>query len=114
MKKKTDADGNIIGYPVIEAIWDAFGIIMECLVRFEASTRPARHIALQMIHKSMRQLDLVASGGDGWGENGIGKVQTSIYSKLLCCNHGQYLRMQLKHHPLLFVGCYLNPLFRGM
>ena len=114
MKKKTDADGNIVGYPAIEAICDAFGIVMECLDRFEAFTRPTMHIALLMIYEAMRQLDLVASGGDAWRDNGIGMVEPSFYSKLLRRNLGQHLRMQLKHHPLLLVGCYLNPLFREM
>ena len=32
--------------------------------------------------------------------------------ELLCRDLGQYLRMQLKNHLLLLVGCYLNPLIR--
>ncbi len=62
MKKKTDADGKIVGYPAIEAVFVAFCIVMECLDRFQASKRPTVHIALPMIYKAMRQLDLVASG----------------------------------------------------
>ena len=114
MKKKTDADGNIIGFPAVEAICDAFGIIMEVLDRFEASSRPTMHIALPLLYKSMKQLDLVGSGGEVWRESELEMVQPSIYSKILCRQLVQYLRMSLKPHPLLLVGCYLNPLFRSM
>ncbi len=67
-----------------------------------------------MIYKAMRKLDLFTCGGDVSQDVVIGMVQPSIYSKLLCRNLGQHLRMQLKHDPLLSVGCYRNPLFRGL
>ncbi len=69
--KKTDADGKIVGYPAIEAICDAFGIVMECLERFSASTKHTMHIILPMIYKAMRKLDLIAGGGDVWRDNGM-------------------------------------------
>ncbi len=40
-------------------------------------------------------------------------VQPSIYSNLLSRNLGQHLQADLKKIPLLLVGCYLNPPFRG-
>ncbi len=34
IKKKTDSNSNIVGYPAVEAICYAFGIVMECIDRF--------------------------------------------------------------------------------
>ncbi len=59
MKKKTDSDCNIVVHRAIEAICDAFGFVMKWLDRFEASTKPTMQIALPIIQKAMRQLDLV-------------------------------------------------------
>ncbi len=51
MKKTTDKDGNITGLSGVEAIYDAFGIVMEYEFRFEVSLRQIIHIALPMIYK---------------------------------------------------------------
>ena len=37
LKKTSNIDGTIIGYPGIEAIFDGFGIIHDCIERFEIS-----------------------------------------------------------------------------
>ena len=82
MKKTTDKDRNITGFPGVEAIYDAFGIMMECVERFEVSSRPTIHIALPMIYKAMKNLDDIADGGQVWRESINGMVQPSIYSRI--------------------------------
>ena len=114
MKKKTDMDGNITSFPVIEAICDAFSIIMECVDRSEVSSGPTMHVAFPMLFKAIKDLDSVAGGATVWRKRSLHMVQPSIYSKLICRNLGQHLQDTLKPHPLLLVGCYLNPLFRGI
>ena len=71
------------------------------------------HVAFQMLFKAIEELDSVAGGATVWRKRSLRMVQPSIYSKLLCQNLGQHLQDTLKPHPLLLVGCYLNPLFRG-
>ncbi len=63
MNKTTDADRNIVGFPAIKAISDGFGIIMKCVERFEVSTRPTIHTALQLLFKDMKHLDDIGNGG---------------------------------------------------
>ncbi len=63
-KAKTDTDGNIVGYSAMEAVYNAFSIIMEFLNRFEVSSRSIMHIALPMLYKAMRQHNSVANGGE--------------------------------------------------
>ena len=113
MKKKTYADGNVSGFPATKVICDAFRIIIECIEGFEVSSRPTMHIALPMVFKAIRNLEYVAGGSTEWRKNCFRMVRQSIYSKLPCRNLGEYLQANLKPHPLLHVGCYLNPLFRG-
>ena len=62
MKNETDEDGNITGFPTIEAICDALSIKMECVDRFEVSSRPTMRVALPMLFKAIKDLDSVAGG----------------------------------------------------
>ena len=54
MKKKTDANGNIVEYRALDTIFDALGVVRDCLNRFEVSTKLTTYIALPIIYKPMR------------------------------------------------------------
>ena len=56
LKKISNIDGTITGYPGIEAVFDAFGIVVDCTERFEVSKRPIIHIALPFIFQMMRKI----------------------------------------------------------
>ena len=106
-------DGDITGFPTIEAIFYAFSIILECVDRFEVSSRPTMHVAFPILFKAIKGLDSVAGGATVWRKRSLLMMQPSIHSKFLCRNLGQHLQDTPRTHPLLLVGCYLNHLFRG-
>ncbi len=62
LKKTSNIDGTIVGYPVIEAIFDAFGIVVDCIEHFETSLRPTLHIGLPAVYRMMQKLDDVSCG----------------------------------------------------
>ncbi len=45
LKKTANVDGSIGIYPGIEAVFDAFGIVVDCIDRFQTALRPTMHIA---------------------------------------------------------------------
>lgn len=112
MKKTSIIDGTITLYPGIKAIDDAFGVVVDCTENFEAAQRLTLHIALPMLHQAMRKLSDVSSGCEVWREKGNDMSVASIYSQKLSAFVVQHLLSPIKHHPLLLVGCHLNPVFR--
>ncbi len=54
LKKTSNINGNVIGYPGIDAIFDAFGITADYIERFETALRPTLHIALPTIHRMLQ------------------------------------------------------------
>ena len=46
LKKSSNINGTIVGCPGIEAVFDAFGIVVDSIERFETALRPSLHIAL--------------------------------------------------------------------
>ncbi len=87
---------------------------MECIERFEVTSRPTMHIALPKVFKAIMNLEHVAVGSTLQRKNYFRMVQPSIFSKLLCGKLAQYLQSNLKPHPPLFLVCYLNPINRGL
>ena len=112
LKKASNIDGTITGYPGIEAIFDGFGIVVYCIERFETSQRPTMHVALPSMYRMIQKLENVSQGKEVWRGEGQAVAHLSIYSRELC----GVIRMRMLeywwNHPLLLVGCYLNPLFR--
>ncbi len=57
LKEPLNIDGIITGYLDIEAILDAFGVVVDCIERFETSSRPTMHIARQIVYRMVRTLE---------------------------------------------------------
>ena len=74
--------------------------------------RPTLHIVLPTVHQALRKLDYAKCADSVYRGEGKPLVQPSIYSRKLCWNLRSYLVEEKWTHPLLLVGCYLNPLFR--
>ena len=70
LKKITNGDGAIVGYPVIEARFDAFGIVTDCMQLFGTAERPTLHIALPTIYQALQKSDYVTGGGAVWRGEG--------------------------------------------
>ncbi len=66
LKKTSNIDGNIVGYPGVEAVFDAFGIAVDCTDRFETPLRPMIHIALPTIYQMLRNFNYIANGKQVW------------------------------------------------
>ena len=66
LKKPTNIDGTIIGYPGIEAIFDGFGIVADWIERFETFQRPTLLIAPPSLYKMFHKLDDLSKGEDLW------------------------------------------------
>ena len=63
LKKTSNIDGTIIGYLSIEAIFDGFAIVVDCIERFETSQRPTLQITLPSLYKIFCKLDDLLKGG---------------------------------------------------
>ena len=113
LKKTSNIDGTITGYPGIEALFDGFGIVVDCIERFETSQRPTMHIALPSIYRMIQKLEDVSQGKQVWRGEGRAMAHPSIYSRELC----GVIRMRVLEyswdHLLSLVGCYLNPVPRN-
>lgn len=114
LKKTTNFDGTIVGYPGIEAVFDMFGIITDCIQLIGIAERHTLHIVLPTIHQTLQKLNYVTGGGAVWRGEGKPLVQLSIYSRKLCLTLHNYLVDKEWAHPPPFVGYYLNPIFREM
>ena len=114
LNKASNIDGTVTGYPGIEAIFDEFGIVVDCIELFEASLKPTLHIALSTVHHMMKKLDDVAKGKKVWRGEGHPLALPSIYSREICRVLHLKLLENAWDHPLLLVGCYVNAIFREM
>ena len=81
--------------------------------RFEILSPPTMHVAFTMLYKAIKGSNSVSGGATLLRKRSLRMVQPSIYSNFLSPDLGQHLQITLKLHPLLPVGCYLNPLFCG-
>ena len=63
MKKTPDADGNITGFPTIEAMYDGLRIDMECVEPFKVSIRPTIRIARPLLFQALKNLFDIGNGG---------------------------------------------------
>ena len=65
LRKKSNLGGNITVYTGIEAIFDAFGVAVDCIERFKASYRPTMLVVLPMIYRTLQKLHEVSNGEKG-------------------------------------------------
>ena len=114
MKKTSNIDGTITGYPGIEAIFDGFVVVVDCTERFEVSNRPTIHIAVPMLNHLFQKLDEIGNGRRVWRGEGQPLAYPSIYSRDLCKVIRFKLLQRSWDQPLLLVGYYLNPILREM
>ncbi len=103
-----------MGYPGIEAIFDAFGIVVDCIERFEISLRATLHIALPAEYHMMQKLDDVSCRKKAWRGEFQPLAHPSVYSRELSSVMRNCLYAVKWDHPLLLVECFLNPLFLEM
>ena len=95
-------------------MFDASGVVVDCVDRFETSHRPTMHIALPIIYRMLQKLDDANTGKKVCRGEGRPLAFPSIYSRELCSDMLIKLLEKQWEHPLLLVGCYLNPMFREM
>ncbi len=84
LRKTSNIDGTIIGYPGIEVVFDGFGVVVDCIDRFETSQRPTLHVALPTIYRMLAKIDDVAHGSKVWRCEGQALAHPSIYSCEFC------------------------------
>ena len=68
LKKIFNINGTITGYTAIEAVFDAFGIVVDYIEHFEVSQRPTIYISLPFIFQMMQKLEDVTNGIRVWRE----------------------------------------------
>lgn len=79
LKKTLNIDEIVTGYSGFEAIFDAFGVIVDCIERFEIAMRPTLHISLSIIYRIMQNLDNVFQGK----RFGVVKKSVGLFVNLL-------------------------------
>ena len=111
LKNTFHINGTMTGFLGIEAIYDAFGVVVDCMEKFQAAQCPALHVVLPILYQVMRKLSGLSIECEVWRRKGNEMGQPSIYSRNISAFVVQLLRNQIKHHPLFLVGCYSNPGF---
>ncbi len=79
LRKTSNIDGTITGYPGIEAVFDGFGVVVDCIHRFETSQRPTLHVPLPTIYRMLAKLDDVVHGSKTWRGEDQALAHPSIY-----------------------------------
>ena len=92
LRKTSNID---VGYHALEAIYDAFWIVIDCMEQFEASQRPNLHLALPTLYQVMKKLEQTSNGGEVWGDNSKKMVQSSVYFRKLSELVKNHLKSQL-------------------
>ena len=113
-RKSSNINGTITGYLGIEAIFDAFGIVVDSIERFETALRFILHIALPTVYRMISKLDGVLKGNQVWRGEGKAFACPSLCSRELCRVLAAKLHENRWDYQLMLVGSYLNPLFREM
>ena len=114
LRNTSNIDRIIIEYPALKEIYDAFGIIKDCMEQFEASQRPTLHLSLPILYQAMKKLKHTSNGGEVWRHNSKKMVQPSAYFRKLSELVKNQLKSQSYHHPLLLFGCLMKPVFREL
>ncbi len=70
LKKTFNIKEIIIGYPGIESIFDAFGIVADCIEQIEAALWTTLHIARPTIYSILQKLEYIVHGKQVWGGEG--------------------------------------------
>ena len=84
LKKTSYIDETIIGYQGIGALFDGFGIVVDCIERFETSQRPTMQISLPYICRMIQKIEDVSQGKQVWRGEVRAMAHLSIYSWELC------------------------------
>ena len=59
-----------MGFPGIEAIFDAFGVAVQCAEFFETALQQTLHVALPTIHRMLQNLESTTNGEQVWRGDG--------------------------------------------
>lgn len=84
LRKTTNVDGTIVGFPGVEAIFDGFGVIVDCSTRLEAAQKQTIHISFPTVYRVRQKLMDISEGKKVWRGEGRAMAQTSVYSRDLC------------------------------
>lgn len=84
LRSETDRGGSVIGYPALEAIIDAFEVLVEARTRLQASKTPTIHLALPLMQDCSDKLLRIANGGKVWQGAHRGRIVPSRYSCGIC------------------------------
>jgi len=109
--KETDNYGELVGFPALEAVLDAFEIVSEAQTRCQASEEPNMHLDLPLLQRCYDELDRVAGGGTVWRE-GRDNVASSRYSRAFCRLMVESLDSKVRFHDLRLAGCFIHPFLR--
>ncbi len=113
LESRTDEDGSSShSYPCLEAIVDAFQVVYEAVVEFQASHEPTLHKILPSLQYCKTELIHIERGGAVCRDNNITR-SPSIYSMRLCGVMKQELE-KIEIHGLWLVSCFLYPFLRDM
>ncbi len=82
-KKETDRDGTVVGYAVIEAVIDAFDLVVSAIKRLETSETPTIHLILLIIQDCVNEIQRISGKGPVWRGIELGEVYPSVYSREL-------------------------------
>ena len=89
-------------------------MVVDCIEKFETSTRLTLHVESPLIYRVISSLDNITKGNEVWPDENQALALPSIYSRELTRAIRDRLQQMAWKHPLLLFGCYLNPLFRVM
>ena len=103
---------KLLRYPCLEAIVDAFKVVYEAIVEFQASHEPTLHKILPSLQYCKKELSQIESGHSVCRGNGI-MIRPSMYSERLCGAMRSELD-KIEVHGLWLVAYFLYPFLRDM
>lgn len=107
-----NSEGDIQGYPALEALLDSFAFIVDAQTRFQAADYPTIHMALPLLQRCYDELRRVSNGGCVQRSGRRGAIPPPMHSKLLCEEMVEWLDAKVRVHDLWLAGCFLNPFTR--
>jgi len=111
LKVTRDARHNVVGFPALEAILDAFEVIVEAQKVPEASETPKIHLTFPRLHMCLEELSRTINGSMVYRSGLDVRVVPSDYSKRLCAAMLRYLNEKVVVHDLWIAACILHPYY---
>ncbi len=103
---------TVVGYPGIEAVIDAFDLLLSAIKRLEASETPKIHLILPIMQDCVDELQPISDEGLVWRGIEHGEVYPSVHSRELNLKMAIGLKEKVKVHGLWLVGCFQHLFLR--